>query len=48
MNPLTASPQLDKLPPQNIEAEMAVLGAMLIDEGVIPEILEVIEEASFL
>ncbi|MBU0694299.1 MAG: replicative DNA helicase [Candidatus Omnitrophica bacterium] len=47
MNPLTASPQLDKLPPQNIEAEMAVLGAMLIDEGVIPEILEVIEEVSF-
>ncbi|HIE36101.1 MAG TPA: replicative DNA helicase, partial [Candidatus Omnitrophica bacterium] len=40
-------PHLDKLPPQNIEAEMATLGAMLIDEGVIPEILEIIHEGSF-
>jgi replicative DNA helicase len=32
----------DKLPPQNIEAEQAVLGAMLINEKVIPEILEII------
>ena len=38
---------LDKIPPQNIEAEMATLGAMLIDEKVIPEILEFIDQSSF-
>jgi len=38
---------LDKIPPQNIEAEMATLGAMLIDEKVIAEILEFVYEASF-
>ncbi len=38
---------LNKVPPQNIEAEMATLGSMLIDEKVIPEILEIIDEYSF-
>ncbi|MCK4918025.1 MAG: replicative DNA helicase [Candidatus Omnitrophica bacterium] len=38
---------LDKIPPQNIEAEMATLGAMLLDEKVIPEILEFINKDSF-
>jgi len=38
---------LDKIPPQNIEAEMATLGAMLIDEKVVAEILEFVWEASF-
>jgi len=38
---------LDKIPPQNIEAEMATLGAMLIDEKVIAEILEFVYDASF-
>ncbi len=38
---------LDKIPPQNIEAEMATLGAMLIDEKVVAEILEFVYEASF-
>lgn len=32
----------NKLPPQNLEAEQAVLGAMLINEKIIPEILEII------
>ncbi|MCM8786880.1 MAG: replicative DNA helicase [Candidatus Omnitrophica bacterium] len=41
------STQLDKIPPQNIEAEMATLGAMLIDEEIIPEILEVLDESCF-
>lgn len=35
-----------KIPPQNIEAEMATLGAMLLNERIIPEILE-ITDASF-
>ena len=38
---------LDKIPPQNIEAEMATLGAMLINEKIIPEILEIVDENSF-
>jgi len=38
---------LDKIPPQNIEAEMATLGAILLDENVLPEILEVLDESSF-
>ncbi len=38
---------LDKIPPQNIEAEMATLGAMLLDEKIIAEVLEFIDEESF-
>jgi len=38
---------LDKIPPQNIEAEMATLGAILLDENILPEILEIINEGSF-
>ncbi|MBU2102843.1 MAG: replicative DNA helicase [Candidatus Omnitrophica bacterium] len=41
------SQYLDKIPPQNLEAEMAVLGAMLLDVEVIPEIIEVIGEDDF-
>ena len=37
----------DKIPPQNIEAEQAVLGAMLINEKIIPEILEIIDDTYF-
>lgn len=42
-----AQQHIDKLPPQNIEAEMATLGAMLIDEQVIAEVLEIIGEAAY-
>jgi replicative DNA helicase len=38
---------IDKIPPQSVEAEMATLGAMLIDEKAIPEILEYIDESAF-
>ena len=38
---------LEKIPPQNIEAEMATLGAMLIDEKIIPEIMELVDAVSF-
>ena len=36
-----------KLPPQNLDAEMAVLGAMLIDDNAIPEVLELIDDTHF-
>ncbi|MFH1771901.1 MAG: replicative DNA helicase [Candidatus Omnitrophota bacterium] len=38
---------LDKLPPQNIEAEMATLGSMILDEDSIPEVLEFIGQDFF-
>ncbi len=38
---------LEKVPPQALEAEIAVLGAMLIEEEAVPEALEVIEESFF-
>ncbi|MDD4955938.1 MAG: replicative DNA helicase [Candidatus Omnitrophica bacterium] len=42
------SPQvIDKLPPQNIEAEMATLGAMLINEPAIAEVMEIVDEDFF-
>lgn len=47
MNVTTPSQRLEKLSPQNIEAEMATLGAMLINEEVIPEIMENIYSDSF-
>ncbi len=43
----TPTKHIDKIPPQNLEAEMATLGAMLIDEKIIPEILELIDETFF-
>jgi replicative DNA helicase len=42
-----AGQHLDKLPPQNLEAEMATLGAMLLDESITPEIMEVVDSSSF-
>ncbi|MBL7071068.1 MAG: replicative DNA helicase [Candidatus Omnitrophica bacterium] len=38
---------LEKIPPQNIEAEIAVLGSMLIEEQAIAKALEEIDEGSF-
>ena len=38
---------LEKLPPQNIEAEMAVLGSMLIDEDAIAQAIEILSADYF-
>ena len=38
---------LDKIPPQNLEAEMAVLGAMLLDEEAISVAIESLDSESF-
>jgi replicative DNA helicase len=44
----TNSPQIaEKLPPQNIEAEMATIGAMLINETAIAEVMEIVTEDYF-
>ena len=47
MNVPTIRQEIQKLPPQNVDAEMAVLGAMLIDEKAIPEVMEFIDSDSF-
>ena len=38
---------VDRLPPQSIEAERSVLGAMLLDADAIPRVVEVLGEGSF-
>lgn len=42
-----AGSNLERVPPQNLEAEMAVLGSMLLEEESIPAILEVIDGTVF-
>jgi replicative DNA helicase len=39
--------QIDKLPPQNVEAEQSILGAILIDNEALPKALEVIDPDDF-
>lgn len=39
--PTTALP--DRLPPQNLEAERSLLGSILLDDTVMPEVLEVLD-----
>jgi len=38
---------LDKLPPQNIEAEQSILGAVMIENDALPKIIEVISREDF-
>ena len=38
---------LEKIPPQNLDAEMAVLGSLLIDEDAIPAAIEFLDRDSF-
>lgn len=38
---------LDKVPPQNLEAEMALLGSMLIEEEAISQALEIVDADAF-
>lgn len=39
--------QLEKMPPQNLEAEMAVLGSMLIEENAIADAIDVLDAHCF-
>ena len=38
---------LDRLPPQNLEAEMAVLGSMLLEEDALVQAAELLEDSAF-
>ena len=42
-----ADTNLDKVPPQNLEAEMAVLGSMLLDEEAIATGVEILDRNFF-
>jgi len=44
---MSSQENVEKIPPQNIDAEMAVLGSMLIDQDVIGDAIETLDEASF-
>ncbi len=39
--------QLDRLPPQNLEAEQSILGAILIDNDALPRALEILNPEDF-
>jgi replicative DNA helicase len=41
------NPHVERLPPQNIEAEMAVLGSMLIEEDAISLVIEILNADDF-
>lgn len=43
----SAEVQLDKLPPQNLEAEQSILGAVLIDNDALPKALEILDTEDF-
>ena len=47
MQNITNAISLDKIPPQNLEAEMAVLGSMLLDEDAISVASEILDSSSF-
>jgi len=40
-------PWLQKVPPQNIEAEQSILSAILIENNTLPEVIEIISEKDF-
>jgi len=45
--PEHTSPAIDRLPPQNLEAEVAVLGSMLLDNQTVAEITALLQKADF-
>ncbi len=44
---VTELTSIERLPPQNLEAEMAVLGSMLLEEDALASALEQLEDAAF-
>ncbi len=47
MSPPTVERLLERVPPHNLDTEMAVLGSMLMDEEAVPVTLEMLQPASF-
>jgi len=40
-------PWLQKVPPQNVEAEQSILSAILIENNTLPEVLEILSDEDF-
>jgi replicative DNA helicase len=40
-------PAEGRVPPQAVDVEMAVLGAMLLEKGAIPKVIEILDDSSF-
>src|SRR5579863_9767417 len=38
---------IDRLPPQNLEAEQAILGALMVDRDLIPIVSEIVQKSDF-
>jgi len=47
LNTKTLMVPIDKIPPQSLEAEMAVLGAMLIEREAVSKVLDIVNETDF-
>jgi len=47
MASLTAPSTKDRLPPQNLDAEVAVLGSLLLDGQTIPEVAQILSSSDF-
>ncbi len=47
MTALSTHPLIDKLPPCNLEAEQGVLGSVLLDNEMLPDVVEVLSPADF-
>ena len=47
MAPTTTEAGLDRLPPQSLEAEQSVLGAVLLDNAVLPRVIEILQPEDF-
>lgn len=45
--PLSASSMFDKPPPQALEAEMGLLGSMILDGRIVPEVMRLVRERHF-
>jgi replicative DNA helicase len=43
---MTAS-AIDRLPPQNLEAEQAILGALMVDRDLVPIVSEIVQKSDF-
>ncbi len=44
---LTNMPVIDRIPPQNLEAEMALLGSILVDREIMAVVAEIVKPPDF-
>ena len=47
MNAPQVIPMIDRIPPQNLEAEMALLGSILVDREMMTTVSEIVQPTDF-